>query len=253
MFRKIGCPNCQKNYDDALQECPFCGEKNAFVKQTKGSKATFLPFWKQILLAFVGSFGFQLIGLVVELIVAAVGMGVYGYTSDNIGEFLKDAWAILAIDGIAYLLLFGFLLLIAFKDNIKLLKPFKNWKSYVAGGVGFMAIMAFNVTFNLILTIFNVQTTENNNQSILNLAIMEGPIICIIMFGIIGPICEELTYRVGLFSFFRRINKYLAYAVTILVFAFIHFDFECFGKGTLVNELLNMPFYLFAGFTFTFL
>ena len=50
-----------------------------------------------------------------------------------------------------------------------------------------------------------------------------------------------------------RINKYLAYAVTILVFAFIHFDFECFGKGTLVNELLNMPFYLFAGFTFTFL
>ncbi len=252
MFKKVGCPNCYKNYDDALEKCPFCGENNEYCKQTKGSQASFLAFWKQILLVFVGSLGFQILGLILQLIVLGYGKARFGYTGDELAQFASGPWAIVFIDGLAYFLLFTALVLVCFKDSIGLLKKFKGWKPYVVGGITFGTIIMFDVTYNMILNLFQVESSSNANQSVLTSAITVAPIICLLMFGIIGPICEELTYRVGLFSFFRRINKYLAYAITILVFALIHFDFECFSKGTWLNELINLPFYMFAGFAFTF-
>ena len=63
-----------------------------------------------------------------------------------------------------------------------------------------------------------------------------------------------MTYRVGLFSFLMRTKRWLAYMVTIIVFAFIHFDFTSILTGiqtgvwdTLINEILNLPEYMMAG------
>ncbi|MBP5694703.1 MAG: CPBP family intramembrane metalloprotease, partial [Bacilli bacterium] len=77
------------------------------------------------------------------------------------------------------------------------------------------------------------------------------PITCLFIFGLIGPICEEITYRVGLFSLLKRKNRALAYLVTIAVFALIHFNFSN-DPATLLNEIINLPYYMFAAFAFSF-
>ena len=60
--------------------------------------------------------------------------------------------------------------------------------------------------------------------------------------GIIGPICEEFAYRVGLFNLGMRINRLTAYLFATVVFGLIHMhDFAS------VNEWLNFPSYLIAG------
>lgn len=65
--------------------------------------------------------------------------------------------------------------------------------------------------------------------------------------GVIGPICEEFTYRVGLYSIARRLNKYVAIAFSTIVFALIHFSFT---SSDIVNELINLPSYLAGGIIF---
>ena len=63
-----------------------------------------------------------------------------------------------------------------------------------------------------------------------------------------------------IFSFLKRINSIFAYVISALIFALIHFDFNSIIVGVetsnwsiLINELINLPPYVFAGLTFTFL
>ena len=69
------------------------------------------------------------------------------------------------------------------------------------------------------------------------------------LLSIIGPVTEELGYRAGLFSFLSRFGKPAAYLISILIFAFIHFDFGCFKEGgtAIAIEMVNLPSYLFGG------
>ena len=66
---------------------------------------------------------------------------------------------------------------------------------------------------------------------------------------LIGPFCEEITYRVGLFDLIKRKNKILAYIIEVLIFAFIHIQFS---ETTLGAELAAFPIYLAIGFFLTF-
>ena len=70
------------------------------------------------------------------------------------------------------------------------------------------------------------------------------PFISLIFLGVIGPICEELTYRVGLFSVLKK-PKWLAYVIGTLVFALAHFSFT---STNIINELVNLPVYIVSGF-----
>ena len=108
----------------------------------------------------------------------------------------------------------------------------------------------FNLFYNLILSLAGVSIADNANESSLNSIVTAFPMASLLFFAFIGPVCEELTYRVGLFSLTKRVNRIFAYIVTIIVFTLIHFDFT---SKTMVNELLNIPFYAFAAFVFTFL
>ena len=76
------------------------------------------------------------------------------------------------------------------------------------------------------------------------------PIFAIVILGILGPICEEFAYRVGLFSFLRRVSPVLAYIGTALIFGLIHFDFT---SKDLITELVYLPNYVFAGIMFSLL
>ena len=84
----------------------------------------------------------------------------------------------------------------------------------------------------------------NNNESSIDSITTIFPLLSLLVFGLIGPICEELTYRVGFFGFFRKINPILGYIFTAILFGFIHFDFQ---SNDLINELINIPSYIIAG------
>jgi membrane protease YdiL (CAAX protease family) len=113
-----------------------------------------------------------------------------------------------------------------------------------------LAVIGLNIFVGVIYQIFNIQTTSNNNQELINSLVFSMPVISIITFVFLGPIVEEFTYRLGLFSYIAERNKWLAYGITMIVFGFIHFDFT---TTNVTNELLNMPFYLLAGLAFSYI
>jgi membrane protease YdiL (CAAX protease family) len=114
-------------------------------------------------------------------------------------------------------------------------------------------------TFAILLTSFGlvslygalgIQLDDNQNQAAIVRLVKESPIISLITFGLLGPIVEEWTYRLGLFQFLKSRNKWIAYFVTLSIFGLIHFNFT---STNLTNELLNLPIYLVAGAWFCFL
>ncbi|MCR5332547.1 MAG: CPBP family intramembrane metalloprotease [Bacilli bacterium] len=243
MFRKINCPKCNQPYDEMKQNCPHCNEPNEKVPQHKffGNKATFVPFWLEIVLFAVGWLGFQVLGLVLSLVIKLAPWDV----------IVKEA----VLTFSAYGLLGGIMIAISCKHLKELALSFKKWLVPVSAIVGFIAILTFNMVYGSIIKLIHLDISDNANETSINSITTVYPLLSILIIGLVGPLCEELTYRVGFYSFFRRINKYLAYALTMVFFAFIHFDFEAFsiGGATLINEFLNLPYYLAAAFVFTFL
>ena len=113
---------------------------------------------------------------------------------------------------------------------------------------------------SIIIQLLQIDVSDNINQSSAVNLVVTYPLLSIIVIGVIGPLCEELAYRAGLFSFLKRINSIFAYIISALIFALIHFDFNSIIVGfetsnwsILINELINLPPYVFAGLTFTFL
>ena len=206
-----------------------------------------LPSMKQLIIFLVGWVGFQVFAGTIQ-----VFMSFYAnYQGLDPNEFLSTLNVAMIVNAAAYLALLIAIVLIANFDILKVITSFKNWQSYVAGLVCLAAIFLFNYLYSLVLSILPIQTSDNANEASLQSLSDLFPVTSILIFAIIGPICEEFTYRVGLFSFFRRINKWLGYLVTILIFAFIHFNFST-NPTTLLNEVLNLPFYMFAAFAFSF-
>jgi membrane protease YdiL (CAAX protease family) len=95
-----------------------------------------------------------------------------------------------------------------------------------------------------------IQLEDNQNQAAIIRLVKEAPFLSLITFGLLGPIVEEWTYRLGLFQYIKERNKWLAYIITLTIFGLIHFDFTAIN---FTNELLNLPIYLVAGAWFCFL
>lgn len=237
MFKKIKCEQCEKMYDEAFHECPSCHTKNDKL-DPNFKKITMLSIGKQIAFFLVGLIGFEIIGLLISYIM---------YVTDFADDYSDIAPMLL--NALVYLILFGTLFAIANVDIKKIFSSFKKWQPYVAGVCCFFAIVLFGITYSIILEILDIKIIGNTNQESIDTTALNFPLTSMIIFGFVGPICEELTYRVGLFSFLKRISKWLAYPVTMIVFTLIHFDF---GAETITNELLNLPYYLSAAFLLTF-
>ena len=237
MLKKTKCNNCNQEYDEAFSECPNCGAPNQGL-DPNFKNITMLHFAKQIGLFLMGLLGFELLGIIVALIFNVASSG----SKDEV--YLN-----MLLNAIVYLILFVCLLLITNKDIIKLGKSFKDWKPYAAGFACFVFILLTGFIYSLILQKTGVIVTNNDNQQVIETTTGNYPLVSLIIFGFIGPICEELTYRVGLFSFLKRFSKWIAYPVTIIVFALIHFNFTA---SSLTNELINLPYYLLGAFALTF-
>lgn len=214
-----------------------------------------LSVYRQILNFVIGWIGLQLTALIVELFIVLGNNIIYKLTGTSLFTSLGLN---MAVNSIAYLILFGTILAVDNKQIIKLFKTKNVGLSIAVGVVGFITIYIFDIAYSNIIALFRINMSNNANETSLDSVISVYPLISIFIFGIIGPLTEELTYRVGLFSLIKRWGKVPAYIITIIVFTLIHFDFSAIlvifqgGKpASLVNEILNIPLYAFAALIFT--
>ena len=229
------CSNCQGYHDPTLEKCPHCYKHNELYLDRKiNINVAFMHPIAQIGLFLTG---FSLAGmLVAEIIIALFLRGVED-------QLLYKTMVI----SLTYLVMFlGLSLIVILTRRDYFFKKYKRGIDYIYGLGYAITLVLVSMIVATIINLFH-PVAENANQEAA-IAIAKGyPILAFFILGLIGPICEELTYRVGLYSFFRRINKWLALAITAIVFALIHFDFT----GDLVTELWAFPSYLISGVILT--
>ncbi|MCD8203861.1 MAG: CPBP family glutamic-type intramembrane protease [Coprobacillus sp.] len=245
-FSKRVCPNCGTEYDEVGDECPSCHAPNTSKERYDGfNNMTMVSPVKEIFAFLIGFAGLQIFALIVEVIL------LMAYEDS---DTLYTARGNMTINVAAYALVLAALFALVFKERGSFAKTFTKSETYLFGFLAFLVLILASGVYSFIISFF--YTTEgNNNQSSINTLTELYPFASIIVFGIIGPLVEEVTYRVGLFSFFRRINRWSAYLLTIIIFALIHFDFTTIGGGwneELENELINLPSYLIAAGVFCF-
>ena len=243
-FGKKICPKCQSEYDVVLPTCPACGEEDLEYPNGKLSKeATWMPWWRQLVIFAIGSIGLTIAGT----IAAIPFLSVRGSGNLTLSDTL---W----VDFIGYAAIIIGMLIVAFPHWKGLLKSFKNWLPFVMGVAGAAALYFFSLFYGMILQLLQTGTTDNTNQSLAIDLVRAYPVVSFFLLGVMGPVAEELTYRVGLFSLGMRTKKWIAYLGATIIFALIHFDFDSFANTQLlINELLNLPSYAFAGCALCFL
>ena len=244
MYKK--CPYCEKEYPEVSRYCPYCGSPNPNYKPKEDPK---MDYRRQLLLFVVGFIGFQIIGTLLQFVFLLVGKANFGSDQNAILKYLYSAPVSMFVNSVTYCIVFCILLFVSKPGLSGLFKSFKNKRNYLGVIIAIAIIYSFNIFYGIILSLTGAKVVDNNNQESLESVITIYPIISLIVFGIIGPACEELTYRVGLFDLLKRKNRYLAFVLTIIIFTLIHFDF---GSSTMVNELLNIPYYAAAAFAFTY-
>ena len=238
LFGKKICSKCGSSYDIVDSTCPACHERDENFESLGIPKhIIWLPIYKQLLLFVIGLIGLQLLGILAEL-------AILPFKSS-----FSEVGMTMFINGVRYIgVAIGMGLLIwnqwpRFKNHFNKAFP------YLIGLAGGAAVITAQVFINLITNAI-YPTPVNENQTVVNSVIDAFPILSIFLLGIIGPVVEEFTYRLGLFSFLCRVKKWVAYLVTTLVFAFIHFDFFAGSADAYIVELINLPSYLAAGFLF---
>ena len=120
---------------------------------------------------------------------------------------------------------------------------FKRPVDYAFGAAYFGALVATSMIVGMIVNIFHSGGTNDNQTAAVSI-VNNYPIFAFFILCLMGPICEEMTYRMGLFSFLKRINIILAFVLSALVFAFIHFNPE---SSNIIDELWALPSYIVPG------
>ena len=263
MKEKVKCKKCGLLIDDDMQYCPYCGyvqdqnenqneEKenkdepsiqtsiNANLPKERGnnvfafeSKVLDLPLWKKIASFLLGYVGLQIIVQILKLFIS---------TETELYFIISGSYSGAVNFGVC-IILFSLFIIRLNDVLLKILKEFKSSDTWISGlAYGFLVLIissAINAMLNLI-----PHSGVNNNESSIDSITTIFPLLSLLVFGLIGPICEEFTYRVGFFGFFRKINPILGYIFTAILFGFIHFDFQ---SNDLINELINIPSYIIAG------
>ena len=230
------CPNCETYYDSTLNECPHCHKSNQF--QAERDISTNIVYFHPLAQAGLFLGGFAYAGMIICELIPLLFLG--GVENGDLRKAL--------IIFFAYLLMVGGLLSIALVTRSKpFLKSFTKPSAYAYGTLfAGLAILA-SLIISMIVSLFKVEDI-NNNQVVANNMVANYPILAFFIVCVFGPFAEEMTYRVGLQSFLRRINKYLAIIATTIVFAFIHFDFDA---SNMTAELIALPSYLTCGLILT--
>ena len=187
---------------------------------------------KRLVLFIVGCLGLYVVSFLAVLIMLGVPLA----KADKSGatEFLTYAFLTIALLGTLG------------SDVIIIKNEAKIYKFFVGIAFGLAVIIIpslYDIFVNLLFP-----HGVNNNEAGLRSFIPSYPFLSIIFLCILGPLCEELTYRVGLFGLLRK-RKWVAYVVSILVFSFMHFDFTA---KDMITELVNLPSYMLSALIFAY-
>lgn len=235
------CNNCGKVYDVLFYRCPHCETQNMDKKISRTSnKIFYVDVLRQVLLFVFGFLFFNFFATIVSILVSLYAKGVCP------NETSLKVFSIMLTNAISYTIIIIILTAIMWPFLNLLFFEFTQKKSWIYGVLGGIALIGTSFIYSLIVSTF-YETSGNANQLVVNSMVHYYPLPCLLLIGIIGPVVEEFAYRVGLFSFLSRINRYLAYILTILIFAFIHFNFQFANVDELINELINIPSYVIAG------
>ena len=217
--------------------------KNTWVFNTDDDGPKWGKFKSEIIyrlfVFLIGFVGLIIIGFALQIILMIAKPELLNPNSTN---YIKG---LTILNTFQYVFLLEAFIIFLWPRLLTLIKRFKNWK-HVLIGVGFGGlVIGATILYNVIISIF-IEMETNANELAAESMIKEYPILSVLILGFVGPICEELTYRFGLFGLLKKKNRILAYIVTALVFGIIHFDFT----GDLVVELLNLPTYIICGAIF---
>jgi membrane protease YdiL (CAAX protease family) len=203
---------------------------------------------KQLILFFLGWIGLLVFAIVFSALFAIL-LPLFLSVEDT-DLFLSSEIFFSYVNFLTYLLLFfiGIILIWPFlrKTLIPAVISGKWWL-----GLPFTFAILFS-SFGLVslYDLLGIELQDNENQAAIVTLVNDAPLISLITFGLLGPIVEEWTYRLGLFQYLRSRSRWIAYVVTLTIFGFIHFNF---ATSSITNELLNLPIYLVAGAWFCFL
>lgn len=262
MKEKVKCKVCHLKIDKDLDICPFCGakqseiierKKEVIVDNKKEAKDKPLQFIvrskvlsftniKHIVLILIGTIGLTFAQIIFQTIILSASGQDYLNSTKGLGIAVFSAYALVFL---------GFILFL-FRDNIKIFKLFiSQYKTYLFGLCFGILLLTTSLLLNLIITKLGFVQNENQNSALELVA--SFPFLSFIVLGIIGPVVEELTYRVGLFGLIRKYNRLASFIVTALIFALIHFDFSSVNTASaLANELINIPSYFISGIILCF-
>lgn len=261
MNEKRKCPRCNLLIDSSLTSCPYCGcviedeekiiediqeNKEETKKEKKYNYFSFptrvinMPNWMNISLFLIGFLGIQAVATILSIFLISFN---YYFSTTTLGiGYLNFA---------CYFIVLGIYLVVARKYFIEFISPFKKGRTYLMGlSYGLLLIVVSLIISNITSLIFPT-TSSNNNQSSIESITTSLPILSLIVFGLIGPFVEEISYRVGLFGFLRKKGILFAYLISAIIFGLIHFDFTTIYQGLssteFLTELINIPSYLISG------
>lgn len=189
--------------------------------------------WKRAICLAIGcSFTLTLIAVIVALAL------------NHLGELDRES----AENFIAYSVIFFGLLAVVGNDIPVFIKLFKRWQPYVVGLGIAVGVIFFDNVYSTIINLFYPYVETSGNEIGIRDIIGAYPAISFFVFGFIGPMCEELAYRVGLFGLCRKVNRVFAYCITGLIFGLIHFDYT---SADILAEFLFLPSYIVPGLLFS--
>lgn len=171
------------------------------------------------------------------------------------GDFSKTVFSVNDLSGgrglsfiflPSYLLLFLFFVFFLWGDIKPVLYRFKKPISYLGGFLAIVLIFLFNFLYGQFSAKFTGGQSNQNQSNIVSI-VQLYPFTSLIVFGLLGPFCEECTYRLGLMNLLKRVNTIFAYICSALFFAAIHFDW---GNVSSALEWINIPPYFFSGLVF---
>lgn len=233
LFGKKNCSKCESSYDIVEDTCPVCGAHNEeFEIRRVPRHHVWLPIYKQLIIFALGIIALNIIS------------EIFGLTW---GRSLEQPTVtyVMVVNLVRYTVVAGLIAVTLIGSFGKFKKSFTDWLPYLVGFFAGFLLMGVNIAYSMIVNLF-YETTTNENQTLANAMVESYPLISILVLGFIGPVVEEFTYRVGLFSFLTRLHRVAAYIITILIFAFIHFDFFATGEA-LINEWIHLPLYAICG------
>lgn len=181
-----------------------------------------------------------------------------------IKRLTNDAIAFQAISNIViYVILFASLIFINKKDLVIQFKTLKKDNKPISKILICLALVYFSsYIIELISQIIShyanfshfifdgklyLDTTSDNQNSIITLLKSNYGVLMFVSASILGPICEELTYRKGIMGLFKK--EETGVIISSILFSLVHI-ISSFGSYNFISLLLMFVSYFVSGFAF---